>query len=66
MHEAAADPRVAGTLFCLECGEPARGTASGWRAYIIGGFEGEPLEVVVYCPSCRERALDDDLMLPAP
>ena len=40
---------------CVECGLAASTTAHGWKAYIGGGYEGEPLEVVIYCPQCNQR-----------
>ncbi len=45
---------------CLECGAVAQGSATGWSAYIGGGFEDEPLEVVVFCPACDAREFGDD------
>jgi hypothetical protein len=39
---------------CAECGVIAA-TAPGWKAYLSGGFEVEPVEVVVFCPACTER-----------
>jgi hypothetical protein len=39
---------------CVEC-DIVADTAAGWKAYLGGGFEGEPVEVVVYCPVCAER-----------
>ena len=39
---------------CVECHLVAD-TANGWKAYLGGGFEGEPVEVVVYCPACADR-----------
>ena len=43
---------------CVECGLVAD-TAGGWKAYLGGGFEGEPVEVVVYCPTCAEREVGE-------
>jgi len=43
---------MAGEVRCTECDTPARGPATSWRAYLTGGFDGEPVEVVVYCPAC--------------
>jgi len=37
---------------CAECGEIANGPADGWKAYLAGGFEAEPVEIVVFCPTC--------------
>lgn len=42
-------------LTCLECGARSDNHARGWRAVMGGGFEGEPVEVGVYCPDCAER-----------
>jgi hypothetical protein len=39
---------------CAEC-EVVADTAAGWKAYLSGGFEGEPVQVVVFCPACAER-----------
>ncbi|MGE5691348.1 MAG: hypothetical protein ACM33B_12405 [Pseudomonadota bacterium] len=50
--------RTATPLRCLECGTEAEGSAPGWRALIGGGYEGEPLEVGVYCPRCAAREFD--------
>jgi hypothetical protein len=44
---------------CVECGAVAEATAHGWKAYVGGGFEEEPLEVVVFCPVCAVREFDD-------
>src|SRR5690348_4597731 len=40
---------------CVECGEVAEGSADGWKAYLGGGFEGLPLEVAAFCPTCAAR-----------
>lgn len=40
---------------CIECDRVADGTAEGWEAYVCGGYEGEPIEVLVYCPVCADR-----------
>jgi hypothetical protein len=45
----------ASVIRCVECGGVAGGSAAGWKAYIGGGFDGEPLEVITYCPSCALR-----------
>jgi len=42
---------------CIECGELASSPATGWKAYLAGGFEDDPLEVVVFCPECAFREL---------
>jgi hypothetical protein len=39
---------------------PSTGAADGWRAYIAFLEEdGEPPEVVVFCPNCAELELGD-------
>jgi hypothetical protein len=43
---------------CSECGATAREGADGWRAYVVGGYDGEDVEVVVFCPDCAERETD--------
>ena len=48
------------TIGCVECGTAAVGTAEGWKAYLRGGFEGEPIGVVVFCPGCDAREFADD------
>lgn len=45
-------------LRCLECGQVADVYAHGWRGYLGGGYEGEPLEVGIYCPTCAAREFD--------
>ena len=47
---------------CVECGEAAVGPAIDWGVYLSGGYENEPVEVVVFCPECALRESD----LPAP
>jgi hypothetical protein len=43
-------------LRCEECqGEARAEAARHWRAYLFVIEEGEPPEVVVYCPDCAER-----------
>lgn len=42
---------------CAQCGTIAEGTANNWRAFIGGGFEGEPLELIAFCPGCAQREL---------
>ena len=39
---------------CIECHLIAD-TAAGWKAYVGGGADGEPVEVVIYCPTCADR-----------
>ena len=51
---------TAAPLRCLECGTVAEGPARGWRAYVGGGYEGEPIEVGIFCPACAVRVFDDD------
>ena len=36
------------------------GEARRWRAYLTVVEEGEPAEVVVYCPDCARREFGDD------
>jgi hypothetical protein len=52
-------------LRCEECRQEACADegALGWHAYLIVVKEGEPPEVVVYCPGCAKREFgnDDDL-----
>lgn len=43
---------------CVECGKPAAGPAVGWEAYLSGGYENEPVEVIVFCPGCALRESD--------
>ena len=43
------------TLCCIECGAASTRSARGWKAYLGGGYEGEPIEVGVFCPECAER-----------
>jgi ribosomal protein L44E len=47
-------------LRCEECGkEPRSGEeARSWRAYLTVLEEGEPEEVVVYCPDCAKRTFE--------
>jgi hypothetical protein len=51
------EARIAHEVRCTECDTPARGPATSWRAYLTGGFDEEPVEVVVYCPDCALREL---------
>ena len=57
--EKPAEVTTGSTIRCVECDIDAGGTAEGWRAYLGGGFEGETLEVLVYCPSCAARECSD-------
>lgn len=45
---------------CIECDTLASGTADGWEAYVSGGFDREPLEVIIYCSACAARELGAD------
>lgn len=47
-----------GEVRCVECDVVATGTAEGWKAYVGGGFEGESIEVIIYCPACAARECD--------
>lgn len=58
MLEPATIPRPTGVQ-CVECHRPADGPAHDWKAYLGGGYEGEPVEVVIYCPECSERECGD-------
>jgi hypothetical protein len=40
---------------CIECDVVATGPTDGWKAYIDSGRDGEPAEIVIYCPECAER-----------
>lgn len=48
-------PSTSEAVRCVECDVLASGSADGWKAYISGGFEDEPLEVVIYCPTCAAQ-----------
>lgn len=56
-HRAAIEDPVA-VIRCLECDCVASGTADGWKAFVSGGFDDEPLEVIIYCASCAVREFD--------
>jgi hypothetical protein len=43
---------------CVECGRAATGPAWGWEAHLSGGYENEPVEVVVFCPGCALHESD--------
>jgi hypothetical protein len=43
---------------CTECGKPAVGPAFAWKAYLSGGYENDPVEVIVFCPGCALCELD--------
>jgi hypothetical protein len=49
-------------LRCEECEREARSEeeARRWRAYLTVIEEGEPEEVVVYCPNCAKREFEID------
>jgi hypothetical protein len=49
-------------LKCEECGKKARTEeeARRWRAFLTVIEEGEPEEVVVFCPDCDKREFEDD------
>ena len=36
-------------------GRPHARVPEGWRAFVVGGYDGEDVEVVVFCPDCAER-----------
>lgn len=57
MRQEAAATTVSGEVRCIECGERASGPATNWKAYLFGGFEDEPVEVIVFCPECAFREL---------
>ncbi len=40
---------------CVECDRVAEGAVDGWKAFVGGGYEGEPIEVLVYCDACADR-----------
>lgn len=42
------------TLVCLECRAVSDELAKGWKAYVGGGFDGDEVEVGVFCPGCAE------------
>jgi hypothetical protein len=44
-------PRV---LVCIECQAVSDEQAKGWKAYLGGGFDGDDIEVGVFCPKCAE------------
>ena len=44
-------PRV---LVCIECQAVSDERAKGWKAYLGGGFDGDDIEVGVFCPNCAE------------
>lgn len=56
-QQVVATTSVSGDVRCTECGELASGLATGWRAYLAGGFDDDPVEVIVFCPACVVREL---------
>ena len=60
MRQEVASTSVSGEVRCSECGELATGAATGWEAYFTGGFEDEPVEIVVFCPECSAREFGSD------
>jgi hypothetical protein len=55
MREGFEPHTVAHEVRCTECDALARGPATSWRAYLAGGFDKEPVEVIIYCPACALR-----------
>jgi endogenous inhibitor of DNA gyrase (YacG/DUF329 family) len=47
---------------CEECGKEAKTEEEArlWPAYLTVVEEGEPEEVVVYCPDCAKREFEGD------
>jgi hypothetical protein len=41
-------------LVCIECRTVSDERATGWKAYVGGGFDGDEVEVGVFCPECAE------------
>jgi hypothetical protein len=60
MRQEVASTSVSGEVRCIECDEPASGPATGWKAYLAGGFEGEPVEIIVFCPECAFHEFGSD------
>lgn len=46
---------VSGLLVCAECVRVSDEGARAWRAFLVGGLDGEPVEIVILCPGCAER-----------
>jgi len=42
------------SLVCIECRAVSDERATGWKAYMGGGFDGDEVEVGVFCPECAE------------
>ena len=47
-------------LKCLECGAESDESARGWRAYVGGDVDGEPIAFGIYCPACAAREFGSD------
>jgi hypothetical protein len=47
-------------LHCLECGAESDEHARGWKAYVRGAYEGDDVEVGVFCPMCATREFAND------
>ena len=48
--------RTGPLLGCIDCGLESDWFATGWRAYLVTGVEGESdTEVLMFCPQCAER-----------
>jgi hypothetical protein len=49
-----------GTLLrCIDSGVESDGFATGWRAYLLTGADGESdTEVLMFCLECAEREFD--------
>ena len=43
------------SLRCLECGRESEHGARGLKALLGDGFEGDPVEVGIFCPDCATR-----------
>jgi len=41
-------------LVCIECQAVSDEHAKGWKAYLGGGYDGDEIEVGVFCPQCDE------------
>jgi hypothetical protein len=44
---------------CAQCGTRPGGEIVGWEPYLSGGYEGEPVELGVFCPVCAVREIAD-------
>jgi hypothetical protein len=56
MRQELAATSISGDVSCIECGELVSGPATGWKAYLSGGFEDEPVEVIVSAQSARSAS----------